>query len=397
MKILLFGSDEPAIAAILCEIKKAGHFITQIVDDPAELISEIARTTPHLLVTHAQGGNFLPVSTTVPEVFPDLPLCLLSGETDTAVWQASLREALDRPVSQSTPRPYAEGNRLVCHDASLHAFWKGKLNRPERTEGWERICSQQEARFVLHLQTARKNHATAKNYFACLSMQQAGLDQELAYRLSHGSYKALSWSRDLAVKWLALLAHYVPDAELEYLPLPGTPGPAIDYVHHKISVEGMYAVALVLLSGIKPSIQHVIETHITARFEGQDDNALLELSLQLYGLAKFLEQVGRAQIELMDVWLDPAIVGRTEGQHVPRGEHRNAGIYRDFYDLKFIVLSPEPLASILRGFHAGTTSVEERRYFPTFAEFRRLCRHVPSASEDSAAQSDAMDASEFGP
>ncbi len=211
-------------------------------------------------------------------------------------------------------------------------------------------------------------------------MQQAGLDQELAYRLAHGSYKALSWSRDLAVKWLALLAHYVPDAELEFLPFAGSPGPAIDFVHHDIGMEGMYAAALMLLSGIKPALKNALNKLVTARFEGQDDDALLDLSLKLYGMAKFLEQVGRAQINLMDAWLDPATVNRAEDRNIPRGESRNAGIYRDFHGLTFIVLSPEPLASILRGFHTGATYVEERRYLPSFTEFRRLCR---SAREQS--------------
>lgn len=139
-------------------------------------------------------------------------------------------------------------------------------------------------------------------------------------------------------------------------------------------MEGRYAAALVILSTVKPTIANAIKELVTARFAQQDDDALLDLSLKLYGMSKFLEQVGRAQIELMDAWLDPAIVDRSEDRTVPRGESRNAGIFRDFYDLTFIVLSPEPLASILRGFHAGTTYVEERQFLPSFAEFRRLCR-----------------------
>jgi hypothetical protein len=378
MKVIIFATDFASTHLLMLEIKKSDHLAMETVDEPDQLIQTIARTTPHRLVFHtptrsATGHQILEQ---LRVLFPDLQICSLSGDlsVEQAVWQLALQEFLAQPAQPQAPRPYAEEDRVVCHDDSLQTFWKGKLNRPERKEGWEASCSNQEARFVLQLQTARKNHSAAKRYFECLTMQQAGLDQELAYRLAHGSYKALSWSRDLAAKWLALLAHYVPDAELEYLPLAGTPGPAIDYVHHNTPVEGMYAAALVILSQVKPTIQNAIKELVTARFDQQDDDALLDLSLKLYGMSKLLEQVGRAQIELMDAWLDPTIVDREGDRTVPRGESRNAGIFRDFYDLTFIVHSPEPLTSILKGFHAGTTYVEERCYLPSFAEFRRLCR-----------------------
>ena len=250
----------------------------------------------------------------------------------------------------------------------------GKLNRPEKKEGWEKICGEQEARFVLQLQTGRTTHAMAKNYFACLVAQQAAFDQELAYRLVHGSYKALSWSRDLAVKWLALLAHYVPGIEPQFLPLAGTPGPALDFVHHEATVEGMYAATAIILSKVRPEVSNAIQELLTTRFDRQDGDTLLSMSLKLYGAAKWLEQVGRAQIELMDAWLDPTIVERAGDRNVPRGEHRICGIFRDFYDLNFIVNSPEPLNAILRGFHAGTTYVEGFWSVPSFADFRRLCQ-----------------------
>jgi hypothetical protein len=386
MKVLLFTTDYESGRLIIQKIKKADHFVVETVDDPDQLILEIARTTPHLLVAHTLADSNLGqmIHEKVGILFPDLTLCMLNGNLSEKpmAWQKAIQELLIKPIKPKTPRPYADSDRYVLHDLSLQAFWAGKLNRPERKEGWERICSHQEVRFVLQLQTARKNHPAAKRYFECLVAQQAGLDQEISYRLAHGSFKALSWSRDLAIKWLALLAHYVPDAELEYLPLAGMPGPAVDYVHHHTPVEGMYAVTLVLLSRVKPSIDHEIKDLVISRFDGQDEQALLSLSLKLYGMAKWLEQVGRSQIELMDAWLDPAVVGRVDDHNIPRGEHRNAGIYRDFYDLTFIVNSPEPLASILKGFHAGTTYVPERRFLPSFSEFRRFCRDAKSSPKN---------------
>ena len=151
-------------------------------------------------------------------------------------------------------------------------------------------------------------------------------------------------------------------------------------------MEGVYAATLLMLYKIKPTMVEAIMQLVTARFDGQDDDALLSTSLQLYGLAKFLQQVGKAQISLMDAWLDPAIVDRGDEANIPRGEHRNAGIYRDFYDLGFIINSPEPLASILKGFHGGTTYFQQERFLPSFAEFRRFYRSAPPPSNQQKTQ-----------
>ena len=305
--------------------------------------------------------------------FPDQPVCSISGDLD-AECSTVPDEALHQPPKAGVPRPYADDSRIILHDHSLKKFWKGKLNRPKIIKGREKVCTQQESRFLIQLQTGLKNHADAKNYFACLTTQQTGLDQELSYRLAHGSYKALSWSRDLASKWLALLAHYIPDAELQFLPFAGTHGPGIDFVHHEMPIEAVYAAALLLCTKIKPTIAEIIKDIVTTKFEGQDAAAQLSLSLKLYGTAKFLEQVGRAQIELMDAWLNPSIVDRRGDANIPRGEDRNAGIFRDFHDLGFIVNSPEPLNSVLQGFHAGTARIDHDRILPSFEEFRTLYR-----------------------
>jgi len=376
-KILLFVTDFNAGRLLMQEIKKDGEHLVETVDDLNQVVHDIARTTPHLFVIYTPDlatEESLSYSSKVQSYFPDLPVCLIHGDLSKNLWQPGLHEVLAKPIKPESPRPYADDARLVLHDQSLNAFWKGKLNRPQREEGWEKVCSQQEARFVLQLQTGRKNHQAAKNYYRCLLAQQSGLDQEVAYRLVHGSYKALSWSRDLAVKWLALLAHYLPDTELEHLPRAGTPSPTVDFVHHDTTMEGIYVETLLILGEIKPTVRDAIMQLVSARFDGQDDDALFALSLHLYGMAKFLQQVGAAQVELMDAWLDPAIVNRANDADIPRGEHRNAGIYRDFYDLGFVINSPEPLASLLKGFHAGTTYVQQERFLPSFMEFRRFFR-----------------------
>jgi hypothetical protein len=381
-KVLLYSSDFESGRTVLQQIKETNEHFVESVEDSNELVEEIARTTPHLLIVilPAEPAWLLNVLAGIDDLFPDLPVCLVAGDLsqEDNPWRQDLAESLSQPIKPEVPRPYAEDSRIVLHDESLRALWRGKLNRPQQVEGWEKTCAHQEARFVLQLQTARKNHDAAKNYFECLRTQQAGLNQEIAYRLPHGSYKALSWARELAAKWLALLAHYIPDAELQFLPRAGTPGPAVDYVHHDVPIDSVYAATLMLCSTVKASVGEAIKELVTTKFDRHDDNALFATSLKLYGMAKFLEQVGTAQIELMDAWLDPSIVNRAGDREVPRGEHRNAGIYRDFYDLPYIVVSPEPLDSILKGFHAGTTYVKERPFLPSFAEFRRISRQNPT-------------------
>jgi hypothetical protein len=239
MKIILFTTSLESRPLLLHEIEKADHALVDFVHDPDQLIQEIARATPHLLVAHVpeQSDAAHLLAEQVRLFFPDLAICFLNGTLDPkGAGQQPLGNALARPIQHQVPRPYAEGDRIVFHARSFQDLCSGKLNRPQQNEGWEKICSHQEARFVVQLQTARKNHSAAKHYFECLSRQQQGLDQEIGYRLAHGSYKALSWSRDLAVRWLALLAHYVSDAELEYLPGAGTPGLAIDFVHHDLPI-----------------------------------------------------------------------------------------------------------------------------------------------------------------
>ena len=384
-KVLLFAVDDECGQMLIREIKKSDHLVVETVNDLGELIHEIAKTTPHLIVAHMPDKSAPP--TLIPDFVhafvPTLPVCLAWGDLsqNPSVWQEGLREILSRPIKPEVPRPYAEGPRYIIHDESLRMLSKGKLNHPKREVGWEKVCSGQESRFVMQLLAGRKNHEAAKHYFNCLTLQQEGLDQELAYRLVHGSYKALSWSRDLACKWLALLAHYIPDTDLEHLPKAGTPGPAIDFVHHDAPLEGVYAATLLILHKIKPALVEAIKQSITARFDGQDDDTLLATSLHLYGMAKMLQQVGAAQIELMNAWLDSSVIKCADDAEIPRSEHRNAGIYRDFYDLGFVINSPEPLNSILKEFHDGTTYFQQERFAPSFAEFRRLYRGGELLSE----------------
>ena len=376
MKVLLYFQDTSLYAPVVEEIG-SGHFIEE-VKSGYNLIYAVAQCTPHLLVAQKPAAEDMVLFEELGKVFPALSICLLADVPTGTKWRAMLREFLNQPIPGETPRPYADNFRVVGIDEPFVPYDKGKLKRPEQKPGWEKDCSHQEGRFLIQLEGGQRNQAAAKNYLQCLLAQQRGLDEELAYRLAHGSFKALSWSRDLAVKWLALLAHYAPDVELEYLPKPAAASAQVDFVHHEIRPEGMYAASLVLLSRVDPAVERAIMSLLTSSFSGQSDEELLSDSLRLYGLAKFLQEVGTAQVDLMHRWLNPS---HQPAHSTERFQRRQLGLFRDFWNLAFIAVTPEPLTSILRGYHAGTTYVAKRGHLPTFLELMKLREAIPATSK----------------
>jgi hypothetical protein len=364
MKIVIYSSLTDFTAEACAFLENCGHVVMALATTRENLFILVARHTPHFVVARAHDYT-ADVVELMQRYYPDIRA--ITSDTENSHWQEDLKGILTSSLAAIQPRPYADDQRIVLHDSSLQKFSaKKKLKRPEREGGWEKVCVKQEARFIRQLQGGQKNHQAAKLYLEHLQAQQPGLDGELYYRISHGSYKGLSWARDLAVRWLSLLAHYVPEVELQYLPLPTTPGPTVDYVHHLLSPEALYAVMVMLSAGMNPAIESNLRSLVVEGFEGQDDTALAGLSLSLFGLAKYLEGVARAQVSLMDGWLDPVHFADSLDTH--RTYHRRAGTFRDFHDLAFIVSAPHPLIDILQGFHWGSTDVINPNAFPSFRE-----------------------------
>lgn len=364
MKIVIYSSSTDFTAEACTFLEKCGHVVMALATTCENLFILVARHTPHFVVARVSDYT-ADVAELMQQYYPDIRVTM--SDTENGNWQGDLTSVLNSSSLPIQPRPYADDQRVVLHDISLQKFSaKKKLKRPERVRGWEMVCVKQEARFIRQLQGGQKNHQAAKLYLEHLQAQQPGLDGELYYRISHGSYKGLSWARDLAVRWLSLLAHYVPEVELQYLPLPTTPGPTVDYVHHLLSPEALYAVTVMLSVRMSPAIENTLRMLLAGGFEGQDDTALAGLSLSLFGLAKYLEGVAQAQVSLMDVWLDPDHFAESLETH--RTHHRRAGTFRDFHDLSFIVSAPHPLIDILQGFHRGSTYVINPNAFPSFRD-----------------------------
>jgi hypothetical protein len=369
MKIILFCSPF-AEAPLKQAIKAAGHTVVGSAVIPEDLVYAIARHAPHAMVAEIAHLISKPqaLATTL-HAYPHLPT--FSAYLEKEGWEAGLREFLNRPRPPEAPRPYATSARTIFHDASLRDISTGKLRRPDFTDpNWRSGSIRQEVRFVLQLQAAQANHAAASHYYRCLIAQQRGLDLELGYRLVHGSFKALSWSRELAGRWLALLCHYVPGVELERLPAPMTPGPAVDFVHHAAPEEVLYAAALAIRFGVLASIATEIKFLVGIKFEQQPEAELFQISIRLYGLAKLLQKVGEAQVRLMSWWLNP----EWEDDEDDRRYRRCAATYRDFWNLPFVIRSPQPLLDVLVGFHSGETYVGLLKLSLKFQESSRTFR-----------------------
>jgi hypothetical protein len=109
----------------------------------------------------------------------------------------------------------------------------------------------------------------------------------------------------------------------------------------------------VIKFGVVVPIATEIKFLAGAKFDKQDEIELFQLSLRLYAFAQLLRRVAEAQVSLMTVWLDPKRVEDVRD----RTYRRHLATYRDFWRLPFVVHSPEPLRSVLSGFHRGQTRV----------------------------------------
>jgi hypothetical protein len=369
MKIVLFCSPF-AEAPLNQAIKAAGHTVVGSAAIPEDLVYAIAKQNPHAMI--AEIAHLISKPKALADTlhaYPHLPT--FSAYLEKEGWEAKLREFLDRARPLETPRPYATSDRSVYHDASLRNISSGKLRRPDFTDpDWRSRFIRQEILFVLQLQAAQANHAAGLHYYRCLIAQQRGLDLELGYRLVHGSYKALSWSRELAGRWLALLCHYLPGVEMDQLPAPMTPGPAVDFVHHVAPKEVVYAGALAIHFGVLAPIATEIRFLVGVQFDQQPETELLQLSIRLYGLAKLLQKIGEAQVRLMGWWLNPQWT-EDEGD---RRYRRYVATYRDFWELPFVICSPEPLLDVLANFHSGETYARLLKLSQRFQESARAIR-----------------------
>ncbi len=333
------------------------------------ILEEIARTSPHLVVfaNDQVDSDTEAVLTFVSEKFRSVNLIrlpMMPGDREVpVVWTDFLLKTLKAPLPAYLPIPYAAESRLVFHDPAFDNFsWADKLTRGSLP------IDHQIAKLFLLLDGGLRNHQLAQSYLALVEASMPGLDAELSYRWAHGSYKCLSWARDMVAKFASVLSHYVPGVEAENLPPPCPIHKSVDYVHYYQSNEGHYSLSVLSQLSINRAISELLIASSQWIFTGQGGVNLAAEQAQLFGLAKFMHQIAKAHVAVMDRWLKPDQV--RAGEELSREAHRQEGIVRDFWDWGTDFEDRKTLAGLLDAYHQQTWRPNFNfPPFPSYSEF----------------------------
>lgn len=277
--------------------------------------------------------------------------------------------------------PYADEQRFIFHDEAYQKFASTqKLHVPRRNPGWEAVASDQECRFLIQLQTAKfeDHHQRAKQYYATLRRFDRGLTREVSYRLAHGSYKIV-WLREQIARWLTVLAHYIPDVEIEHCPGARNSSPRVDFIYYEMPPIFNYAVCSVLAFGIRASVADQIKDAVSWKFEGQPESQLITTGCLLFGINAYLAQVAQAQVWSMSHFLAPESSCQQVNPH-SRNLRRTLGIFFEFWGWEHLWNSDEGIREITRKFHSGETRVDRPSgvpMAPTFTQFRQIMAEKP--------------------
>ena len=370
MKILLIASPNRRRTKLMRWLRRRHAIIVGTGTlQGIHILEEIARCTPHLVAFAEErvDADTEAVLAFVAAKFQSLALVRLPfvpGDREVPYyWTDLLMKQLRVPVAPWVPVPYGDEVRLVFHDPQFHYFSQGDKIRAG-SYGIERQC----AGLFRLLDGAKLNHLRAKAYLTAIEASLPGLESELAYRNVHRSYKGLSWSRELVTKFVAVVVHYIPGVEVDYLPPPAPIHPSVDYVHYDQPMEARYALDALCQMQIHHAVAELLISSSQWIFTGQKGITLLAEQCQLFGLAGFMHQIAKAHIAVMNRWLIPA--NATAEEDLSREEHRQMGVVRDFWAWGCIFETPDMLPHLLRAYHDGSWKPEfVYPYFPSYAEF----------------------------
>ena len=370
MKVLLIAPENRQRAKVIRWLQRNRALVVSVGVFPGiQLLQEIARTSPHLVVITVDqiDADTAFVLRFIEEQFQSLTLIRLpfdpSSRDMSFHWQDLLRAALKAKTVRHVPQPYAGEERLVFHDPEFNDF-----ARTDKLSAGSPSLQRQTARLRQLLETGKVHHVQAKTYLEAIQASLAGLEQEIAYRVTHNSYKGLIWSRGLAAKYVAVLAHYVPGVEVRYLPPPGPVHSSIDYVSFYLGTDARYAIDAVTHLEVHPTVTELLIGLPDAIFLGQQGRSFLLEQTQVLGLAVLLGHIATAHVSLMDRWLDPEWkYGEPERSRKARREMK---LFRDFWDLESLFLSEVTLPKLIEDFHRGKLQTDfSYPPAPTFAQF----------------------------
>jgi hypothetical protein len=286
-----------------------------------------------------------------------------------------LLKAESRPLTR-----YSAASRTVIRSERYRSFESGqKQNVPDPSATAFEDLAEEAAVFGRQVDSATKFHDAAGHYLRQVLITDQGLRREIAYRAVHGSHK-IYWLREHIFRWVGVLAHYIPGVEPEYLPAPSTPSPKLDLLHYHPPSESCYAAMALVAHGFKPSWSLPLLAVLGREFTGQDETALLQVTLVLAGWSALLRDIAVAQVRVMTWALNPNAPNFAAG--LPRRRlHRAIGTYCDFWHLRLLRERQGVLRGVADGVLQGHKPPGTPAAIPPFHQFVPEPRLTPETEK----------------
>lgn len=371
MRIIVIHPDAGVRAELAKWLEESDHVVVESQPSLASWPEALSEHEPDLvLLPESTEGD--PELTAIRHSFPDCQIRVVppDGEERERVLRAAEGDCERRKIKY---RGYAAGRRMIFHDDAYRRYASvGKRHRPKNEPGWQKAITQQETLFVLQLQTGLAGgHERAKRYAAVLRRNHSQLLLECAYRLGHGSYK-VAWLREELARWLTVICHYIPGADIAACPPPQNASTEFAYLHYTIPATYLYPMFCVLHLHPRHSVMAQILKAVEWSYTGESEEELAETGCRLFGLNVYLAELVRAQLWCMEEFLF-ADSDFHKKSNAGRGLRRAIGTIMEFWGWDYLREIGSGLDGITRSVLAGTTRVETRegaRMVPSFREFR---------------------------
>jgi hypothetical protein len=372
MKLLLLHADSTTRHQIFQTVNELGHIVVAEPSHPRPLLLAIARHQPHVVIIGKLPPDFpKEVLDAIAEKCPGTPLLWLPENDISGFVRGSLGEEIDKITTPTTVRkiqPYGtDEQRLVLHDDRYQPFAQNE--KLGKTAAAKSNLERESDLFFRQVCCGLKNVRLARQYVAQLLYTDTALRTEIAYRVTHASYKVY-WLREHAMRFAAALAHFIEGVEVQYLPSPATPSPVLDFVHYEPPTESLYAVSALISHGFRPALMPGLKSILRMKFTGQSDEQLIEEAMMLSGWCAVLGEVAVAQIHVMNEVLNVNSDWHA-GRKMSRAMHRAEGIYGDFWGFHALRENPDRMRELARLAVVENVVPSEPRLFVTsYRDFR---------------------------
>ncbi len=341
MKIILIHADENTRNHLRQVLDDLDHITVAESNHPRRLLGDIARHQPHAIFVGELAkvftdGTFPPLEDQVALVPVVRIPPGLTGEPLVAFLIEALKEVSEYHNDKCL-QPYStDEKRLVLQDDRYKEYAQTEklgTDLPSDPDADKEVV-------VRQIHCALQNHRKARRYLAqLLKIESTGYRFEIAYRVTHESYKVM-WARDFALKYASVLGFYLSGVEIEYLPPPAPPSPLLDFLSYEVSPSGLYLAAALVQHGFRKSLVPGFRALLNKKYTGQSAEDLTNDAIVLLGWCSLLREVARAQIHLMDQILDPGSRWWITDQSPARKTHRAEGIYGVFWGLQSLRQNP---------------------------------------------------------